>query len=407
MKLWPLVCALVALLSLDGRAQDWRQFRGPTGQGIADGSGLPIEWSPTKNVAWKTAVPGRGWSSPVVAHGRVWLTTAVGDRRDTSLRLLSFDLGTGKPVQDLEIFRLRSAELLNFKNSHASPTPIVDDERVYVHFGSEGTAALTLDGAVIWKAKHGCTTQHGNGGSPVTHGDLLIFTCDGFDAAFIVALDGKTGKQRWKTNRRQPLSQAYATPLVIRVGEQDQIVSPAAYYAGAYDPATGKEIWRVSYADGFSNVPRPVYAHGLVFIATGFQQPSLLAVRPTGTGDQTKQIVWRTARGAPFTPSPIVAGDQLYMINDTGILSCLNAMTGALQWQQRLPGNYSASPIFAGGLIYMPSEEGVVTVFRPGPTFQSVAVNQLDGGILASIAVSAPALVIRTENALYRIERSN
>jgi outer membrane protein assembly factor BamB len=397
-----LVIAAAVCLPLD--AQEWRQFRGPTGQGLSDAKGQPVEWDEARNVAWKVPVPGHGWSSPVVAHGRAWVTTAVTQGREMTLRLLSFDAESGRTAQDVEVFRHRSAELLNVKNSHASPTPVVDDDRVYVHFGSEGTAALTLDGAIVWKARYRCETQHGNGGSPVVHAGLVIFTCDGFDAAYVVALDTRTGKERWKTWRRQPWSQAYTTPLVIRVGEADQVVSPGAHYAAAYEPATGREIWRVHYDDGFSNVPRPVFAHGLVFIATGFQQPSLLAVRPGGQGDVTRsQVVWRLARGVPFTPSPIVAGDHLYMVNDVGILTCVAAETGAIAWQQRVPGNYSASPVLAGGLIYLQSEEGVTTVFRPGLSFQAVAVNRLDAPTLASMAVAGQSFYIRTAEHLYRI----
>ncbi len=398
------VLAALAILYSSVYAQDWRQFRGPSGQGIADVSGLPVEWDTVKNVAWKTPVPGLGWSSPVVAHGRVWLTTAVTEGRDTSLRLLSFDADSGRAAQTVEVFRKRNAELRNAKNSHASPTPVVEDERVYVHFGSEGTAALGLDGRILWKERYGCQTQHGNGGSPVTYHDLVIFTCDGFDAAYVVALDARTGKERWRTWRRQPWSQAYATPLIIRVGDSDQLVSPAAHYAAAYDPRTGKELWRVRYDDGFSNVPRPVFARGLVYITTGFHQPALLAVRADGTGDVTRtHIAWRLARGVPFTPSPIVAGDHLYMVNDGGILTCVAADSGTIVWHRRLPGNYSASPVMADGVIYVQSEEGVTTVVRPGPSFQSVAVNRLEGPALASIAVANRSLYVRTGEHLYRI----
>jgi outer membrane protein assembly factor BamB len=238
----------------------------------------------------------------------------------------------------------------------------------------------------------------------VPYASLLIFTCDGADAAFIVAIDRTTGKERWKTWRRQPWSQAYTTPLVIRAGDADQVVSPGAYYAVAYDPATGKEIWRVRYDDGFSNVPGPVFARGLVFITTGFQQPSLLAVRPDGKGDVTRtQVVWRLDRGVPLTPSPIVAGDHLYMVNDTGIASCVEIATGKLVWQQRLPGGYSASPVLAGGLIFFPSEDGTTTVIRALPSFQAVAVNRLDSPILASMAVTGGSIYLRTATALYRI----
>lgn len=305
---------LLALASLVVEAEDWPQFRGPTGQGHSAETGVPLEWNEARNVTWKTAVPGLGWSSPVVAGGRVWVTTAVPGQGalappkpsgggvpappkpsggGVSLRALAFDVETGREVVNVEVFRIRNADLKNPKNSHASPTPIVEGDRVYVHFGAEGTAALTTAGEIVWKARFEYESQHGNGGSPVVYGDLVILSCDGSDTAFVVALDKRTGKVRWKTSRRYPADQAYSTPLVIRVGERDQIVSVGAYRAGAYDPQSGKEIWRVEYADGFSNVPRPVFGHGLVYIATGFQQPSLLAVRTDGSGDVTRtHIAW-------------------------------------------------------------------------------------------------------------------
>jgi outer membrane protein assembly factor BamB len=393
------------LLSLPIAAQEWPQFRGPSGQGVATAAGLPVQWSETTNVAWKTPVPGLGWSSPVVGHGRVWLTTAVIDGRDASLRVMAFDQVTGRVVMNRELFRVSNPRQIHQQNSHASPTISLAADRLFAHFGSEGTAALDVDGTIAWTARHGCETQHGSGGSPVLWTELLIFTCDGFDAAYLVALDIKTGKQRWKTWRRQPWSHAYATPLVVRVGEADQLVSPGAGYVGAYDPGTGREMWRVEYADGFSNVPRPVAAHGLVFIATGFQEPSLLAIRLDGRGDVTRtHIAWRTSRAVPFTPSPILAGDQLYMVNDIGIVSCLDARTGELLWQQRLTGNFTASPVMADGLVFITSEEGMTTVLRPGPNVQLVAQNALQGPVLASMAAADRSWYIRTMTHLYRIQ---
>jgi outer membrane protein assembly factor BamB len=385
------------------RAEDWPQFRGPSGQGHSSETGLPLAWSETDNVRWKTPVPGRGWSSPVVAGSRVWMTTAVAEK-GASLRAIAYDVETGREVVNVEVFHLRSADLTNAKNSHASPTPIVDGDRVYVHFGAEGTAALTTSGEIVWKARHAYQSQHGNGGSPILYGDLLIFSGDGSDEAFVVALDTRTGKVRWKTPRRQPADQAYTTPLVIRVGDRDQIVSVGAYRAAAYDPQTGKEIWRVSYADGFSNVPRPVFGHGLVYIATGFQQPTLIAVRPDGTGDVTKtHVAWTLKRGAPLTPSPILVGDELFVVNDGGIATCLDAKTGATHWVQRLGGEYSASPVFADGRIYFLSEEGQSTVLAPGKVFERLATSAIDGEILASMAVAGGSIFIRTDSHLYRI----
>lgn len=403
-----LICAICVICgpvaSVSSAWQDWPAFRGPDGQGHSAESGLPVEWSETKNIAWKTSVSGLGWSSPVVTGGKVWLTTAV-EQRGISLRLMAFDVATGKEAVNVEVFEIAALQNeINPKNSWASPTPIVDGDRVYVHFGADGTAAVKTDGTVVWKQRFEYQSQHGAGGSPILYGDLLIFSCDGSDAAFVIALDKQTGKVKWKTDRRLPADQSYTTPLVIRVGEREQLISVGAYRATAYDPLNGREIWRVSYADGFSNVPRPVFAHGLVYIATGFQQPSLLAVRPDGTGDVTKtHVAWKLSRGAPLTPSPIVVGDELYVVTDGGIATCLDARTGATLWQQRLGGTYSASPVFAGGSIYFPAEQGVTTVIIPGKEFRRLATNRLDGGLLASMAVANGSFFLRTDSHLYRI----
>jgi outer membrane protein assembly factor BamB len=410
MALWLVLFALTVAspaAAQDATAFDWPQFRGPGGQGHSSESGLPLTWGEGKNVAWKTPVPGLGWSSPVVAGGRVWLTTAV-ETRGISLRVLAFDVATGREVANVEVFNIpASRREINPKNSWASPTPVLDDDRVYVHFGADGTAALTTSGEILWKARFDYESQHGAGGSPVIYGDLLIVNCDGSDTAFVIALDKRTGKVKWKTNRGVPADQAYTTPLIIRAADRDQLISVGAFRARAYDPATGREIWRVRYDEGFSNVPRPVFAHGLVFIATGFQQPSLLAVRADGKGDVTRtHIVWSLTRGAPLTPSPLAVGDELYMVTDGGIATCLDARTGTIVWQQRLGGTYSASPVFADGRIYFMAEQGVTTVIAPGKAFRRLAANALDGGLLASMAVSGGALFLRTDSHLYRISEA-
>lgn len=403
LRLSVLCCVVVANPpSLLG--QDWPQFRGPDGQGHSSEKSLPTDWSESKNVAWKVPVPGRGWSSPVVADGRVWLTTATQTGRDSSLRLLSFDAATGRASVDVEVFRLKNSTLLNAKNSHASPTPIVEGDRVFVHFGADGTAALSTSGELVWKTRQLYESQHGNGGSPILYGDLLIFSCDGFNEAFVVALDKRTGKTRWRTDRPQPWSQAYSTPLVIRVADRDQLVSVGAFHTVAYDPENGKEIWRVNYPEGFSNVPRPVYGAGLVFITTGFQQPSIMAIRPDGKGDVTKtHVAWTLSRAAPLTPSPVLVGDDLYVVTDAGIASSIDARTGDIQWQHRLGEGVSASPVFAGGRIYFLDEAGRTTVITPGPSFDQVSLNALDGPALASMAVASHSFFIRTATHLYRI----
>ena len=403
MKKLPLVIALVIVSRVVATAQ-WPDFRGPLAQGHSAEKGLPLEWSETKNVVWKVPVAGLGWSTPVIANGRVWLTTAV-EQRGISLRAIAFDAETGKEVVNVEVFKIPTDRRdINPKNSWASPSPVIDGDRIYVHFGADGTAALSPAGEIIWKNRFEYQSQHGAGGSPIVYGDLLIFSCDGSDVAFVIALDKHTGKTKWKTNRGYPADQAYTTPIVIRAGEQDQLISVGAFRVRAYDPLTGREIWRVRYDEGFSNVPRPVFGHGLVFITTGFQQPELLAIRPDGRGDVTKtHVAWSLKRGAPLTPSPIIVGDELYIVNDGGIASCIDARTGGVIWQSRLGGTYSASPVYADGRLYFPAEQGVTTVIAPGKEARRLAMNKLDGGLLASMAVAGGSFYLRTDTALYRI----
>jgi outer membrane protein assembly factor BamB len=399
-----MVAVLVLAFAAQAFGQDWPEFRGPGAQGHSTEQGLPLEWSETRNIAWKTPVAGLGWSSPVVANGRVWLTTAV-EERGISLRAIAFDAATGKEVVNVEVFKIPADRRgINPKNSWASPSPVVDGDRVYVHFGADGTAALSQTGEIIWKNRFEYQSQHGAGGSPIVYRDLLIFNCDGSDAAFVIALDKLTGKTKWKTNRGYPADQAYTTPLVIRAGDADQLISVGAFRVRAYEPLTGKEIWRVRYDDGFSNVPRPVFGHGLVFITTGFQQPELLAIRPDGKGDVTRtHVAWSLKRGAPLTPSPILVGDELYIVNDGGIASCIDAKSGSVIWQSRLGGTYSASPVYADGRLYFPAEQGVTVVIAPGREARKLATNRLDGGHLASMAIAHGAIYVRTDSALYRI----
>lgn len=392
---------LLLVLTLLLTASDWPQFRGPTGQGQSDEHGLPLNWSETTNVRWKTAIPGRGWSSPVVQGDRIWLTTATEDGK--SLRAISVDRNSGAIIQNVEVFRLKSAKLTNSKNSFASPTPLIDGDHVYVHFGAFGTACLTQSGEIVWKTRLEYDNgQHGTGASPVLYDDLLIVSCDGNDVQFIVALDKLTGKVKWKKTREG--YQAYTTPLIVSLPAGDQVISPGAFRAVAYEPRTGKELWQVRYGEGFSNVPRPVYGDGMVFICTGFQQPSLIAVHPDGKGDVTKsKVEWRLDRGVPLTPSPLLVGDELYLVTDNGIVTCVDAKTGKEYWRARVGGNHSASPIYADGRIYFLSEEGESVVLAPGRELKHLATNQIEGRTLASMAVASGSIFIRSETHLYRI----
>ena len=380
---------------------DWPEFRGPTGQGHSGERGLPVTWSETSNIKWKTAIPGGGWSSPSIQKERIWLTTATEQGR--SLRVIALDFATGQISRNVEVFRLKSAAQVHSKNSFASPTPVLEGDRVYVHFGALGTACLTQSGEIVWKTRLEYDNgQHGPGGSPVIYDDLLILSCDGMNTQFVVALDKTTGKVRWKKYRQG--NQAYTTPLVLRLAAGDQVVSPGAFRAVSYDPKTGKELWEVKYGDGFSNVPRPVYGNGLIFICTGFQQPSLMAVRVDGRGDVTKShVAWTLNRGVSLTPSPLLIGDELYMVSDNGIASCIDSKSGKPHWQVRLGGNHSASPVYADGRIYFLNEDGESAVVTPGKQFNALARNQLNGRTLASMAVSGSSIFIRSDSHLYRI----
>jgi outer membrane protein assembly factor BamB len=395
---------LFLFLSLFTFAQDWTQFRGPTGQGVSEEHGLPITWSETANLRWKTAIPGIGWSSPAILGDRIWLTTATEEGK--SLRAVCVDRNSGSIVQNLEIFRRKDSWKINSKNSHASPTPILEGDRVYLHFGAQGTACITQTGELVWKTRLEYDNgQHGPGGSPVIYENLLIISCDGQDTQFVVALDKLTGKVKWKRLRQG--YQAYTTPLVVHLPTGDQVISPGAFRAVAYEPRSGKELWQVKYGEGFSNVPRPVFGLGLVFICTGFQQPSLLAVRPDGRGEVTKtHIAWSLNRGVPLTPSPLLVGDELYIVSDNGIASCLDARTGTPHWQVRIGGNHSASPLYADGRIYFLSEEGESVVIAPGKEFKALARNELDGETLASMAVSGSSIFIRSRTHLYRLSNN-
>ncbi len=404
-----LACALLAVTQ--GHAEDWPEFRGPTGQGHANEDALPTEWSATKNVVWKQEVPGQGWSSPVIVSGKIYLTSAVkmGDSDDLSLRTLCLDARDGKLVWSTDVFRQDAkSPRIHSKNSHASPTPIVSGNRIYVHFGHQGTAALDLAGKVLWTYREPYAPVHGNGGSPVLVDGLIVFSTDGARERYVVALDADTGKLKWKTKRSGSPSRnfSFSTPLVITVDGKKQIISPASDMVGAYDPETGKEIWQARYK-GYSVIPRPVYGFGLVFIVTGYDVSSTFAVRADGTGDVTDtHVKWSIKRGAPHTPSLLLLGEELYMVSDGGVASCVDAKTGEVHWSKALPGKgYSASPITSGGKIWFLSEDGVGTVIKASKTFEQIAKNELGERTLASYAAADGALYIRGENHLYRIGR--
>ena len=404
-----LVCSAGLLLSASG-AENWPEFRGPTGQGHSTARNLPVEWSTNKNIAWKQPIPGKGWSSPVLVDGRLYLTTAVRktDADGQSLRTLCLDAASGKTLWDTEVFA-QPITKAHGKNSQASPTPIVEGQRLYVHFGHQGTACLDLAGKVVWRnTELPYPPVHGNGGSPALVDNALVFSCDGGANPFVVALNKADGKVLWKVNRQTTASKkfSFSTPLVITVSSQKQIISPGSGVVSAFDPKNGNELWRVRYGEGYSVIPRPVFGHGLLFIGTGYDRPTVLAIRADGKGDVTDtHIAWTITKGAPNTPSLLLVGDEVYFVSDAGVANCVDARTGKEHWQQRVGAGTSASPIFADGNIYIQDEQGLGVVLKPGKQFEKLADNRLGEKTLASYCVADGTLFIRGEQNLYCIRK--
>jgi outer membrane protein assembly factor BamB len=409
-----LVCSTDLHVSSLSLAADVSQFRGSEGQGHFASKGLPLTWSEKQNIAWKTRIDGLGWSSPTIAGEQIWLTTALNDGK--SLRAICLGKATGRIVHNVEVVHLDDPGPIHGKNSHASPTPVIDGERVFVHYGAHGTGCVSRDGKVLWTTRElKYAHAHGPGGSPVFFEDLLLLSCDGTDVQYVVALDKRDGRVVWKTPRKhvsdarirgeKNAPMAFSTPLIVDVDGRPQFISTGADHVAGYDPKTGEEIWWSEY-DGYSLVPRPVAGHGLVYVCSGYGSPVLYAIRLGGRGDVTKShLAWKLERGAPLNPSPLLVGNELYIVSDGGVAMCLDAKTGHRHWQERLGGNFSASPIFAGGRIYFLDERGKTTVIQPGTTLQRLATNQLDGRTLASPVAVDGAIFLRTDQALYRIEQ--
>lgn len=389
--------------------EPWNQFRGPGGDGRT-AARLPLEWSETQHVRWKTAVPGKAWASPVVADGRIWLANAPEDGR--RLSLVCVDAASGRIERDIALFEPAEPASVHPYNSHASPTPVVVGKRVFAHFGSAGTACVAADtGAVLWTRQDlPCNHHRGPGSSPIPFADLLIVNFDGFDRQYVVALDQATGRTAWKNDRSidygssdGDVKKAFCTPIVIEHGGRTQLVSPAAVGTVAYDPRTGRELWQVRHG-GYNTAARPLFAHGLVVINMEVGD-RLLAVRPDGAGDITKShVAWRFGKSTPTRPSQVAVGDHLYMVSDTGIFTCLDVRTGRPLWQERRTGRHSAALLESTGRLYACDEDGTTVVVAADPQrFAVLAENRLDAGCMASPAVVDDDLVIRTKTHLYRI----
>ena len=423
------LAAFLSLLPTLAFSADWPQWRGPDGSGHISGTGYPTSWSETENVAWKTELPGQGHSSPVIDGDAVWLTTAttapISEEKkkeklaantgsqpltlvgELSMRALCVDRKSGELLHNIELLVHEDPQWTHQINTFASPSPVLDDGKLYCCFGSHGSACLdTKTKKVLWTNQDLVVLhENGPGSTPVVWGDYFIVHCDGSDVQYIAALNKQTGKLAWKTKRsgemndNPQLQKAYGTPLVVTIDGQDQLISPAADWLYAYDPATGEELWKLNYGLlGFSIVPRPVFGHDTIYFSTSFMKAQIQAVK---VEDGKPRILWTHDKGAPKIPSPILVGDELYFVNDKGIATCLDAATGKWHWETRLPSQVDRSPTYADGHLYFHNREGETFVVAPGPEFNLLHTNRLDGGHWASMAGADGAFYVRTDKAFY------
>lgn len=396
----------VEMIGASGEGQKyWPGWRGPTRQGIAADGDYPDAWSPTTNVVWKVELPGRGNSSPIVWADRLFLTAWDNGGRDRFILCLNRQDGKllwRTPVPPATV------EKTQRKNGFASGTPVTDGERVYAYFGNFGLVCVDFDGKLVWHRPIGpVNALHGMACSPLLYKDkVIIFQEDrNKDKGFIMAVDKRTGDIAWKKTRKEKVG--WGSPIAIRVGNQDQIIVSSSLKVYAYDPADGRVLWTCK-GNLYEVTPTPVVGHGLVFCCSGRRGPTL-AIRPDGRGDVTgSHLRWKTIKGSPFIPSPLLYGDYLYMINDIiSVVTCYHAESGKMMWQERLgeptKHGFSASPIGVNGKVFFTSDAGDTYVLRAGPKFELLRVNRLHERTLASPALVDGKWYIRTERHLYCI----
>jgi len=422
-----LSAAFAALLvhGVAGAELNWPQLRGPRGDGTSLATHVPLHWSETNNLVWKVSLPGRGRSSPVVLGDRIWLTLAVeqgvvrkrigGDDMQTakhaSLQVVCLDRATGKILWRTKLFDVANPDPVHWFNSWATPTPVVEPGRLYCDFGTFGTACLNAEtGEIVWKTRLPSDHQVGPGSSSLLYKKLLIMIRDGREAQYVVALDTKTGTEVWKTDRppivasSPNLKKSFVTPLMVETGGRTQLLAPTAHWMVSYDPATGRELWRVRHGEGFSIGSCPVYGNGTVYFSTGCFKPYLWAVRVDGAGDvTTTHAVWKTTRQVPIMSSPLLLGDELYWTSDDGMANCADARSGEAHWQERMNEQQLASPLLAEGRLYFFGMNGKTTVVKAGKPFEKLAENLLSGVVVATPAILDRTIYLRTDTHLYRI----
>ncbi len=393
--------------------EQWSQFRGHYGNGIIKSTSAPINWSENTNIDWKTPIHDRGWSSPVIWNDQIWMTTATKD--GNKMYAICVNKLSGKIEHDIHVFDVKSPQAITNENTYASPTPVVEEGRVYVHFGTYGTACIsTKDGQILWKRRDlNCDHEIGAGpaSSPFIYNNFLIFNVDGRDVQYVIALNKETGETAWKTNRSVDFSdvqvnqrKAYGTPFIIPRGNTNQMVSIGAKGVYSYDPENGKELWKAEHR-GWSIAPRPVYGEGLVFTMIDRDRPEMWAINPNGSGNITEtHIEWKETKRMPPRASPIIIKGLLFVVDRNGYISCIEAKTGKSIWQKRMKGRFSASPILANNLIYFFNEDTVCTIIKPTRELEIVAENKLsDDKLMATPAFDENSIYIRTEKKLTRI----
>lgn len=421
------IALFLNLASSLNAADNWPQFRGPTGDGHSSAKNLPVTWSETENIRWKTAIHDKGWSSPVIWGDQIWLTTVKekyaedAPREDPPKKIpkpewiemyaVCVDKASGKIIHDLLLRKADKPDYCHTYNSYGTPTPVIEEGRVYLHFGSHGTFCVdTKTGKTLWERRDiECDHWRGPGSSPIAYENLLILTFDGYDKQFIMALNRSTGETAWLKDKRiaytttnGDFKKAYSTPSVVMVDGKPQLISPSAEATLAYDPKTGEEIWRIHHG-GMNAACKPVAGHGLIFLSSG-HTANLLAVKQGGVGKlPTEAVVWKTVKAGPTRPSFLLVGDELYTISDLGFAACVNAKTGEQHWQERLGAAFCSSPTLAEGRIYVSDQEGKTHVLEASKEFRSLAQNKLDAGCMASPAIAGDAIYLRTKTHLYCI----
>jgi outer membrane protein assembly factor BamB len=401
------------------KQESWTHFRGSNLDGHSISQNAPVTWSEISNIVWKTPIPGLAWSSPVVFGDQIWTSSATENGKE--LFAVCTDFNSGKIVKELILFKPDSVQHIHPTNSYATSTPCIEDGFVYVHFGTYGTACIdTHTFKIVWtRTDLNCEHMQGAASSPFIYKNLLILHIEGTDVQYLIALDKRTGKTVWKTDRPrefydsiEPVSRkAYCTPIVVNVNGKDQLISNGSQLAIAYEPETGLEIWRVYYGDD-STVSMPLSYDGLVYVNSGWMLPKdgspfyarLLAVDPTGTGDVTKtRVTWEVEVDVPQITTPVIVDSLIYMVHERGTLTCLNAKTGSVVWKEKLNDIFNASVLYASGNIYLFSVKGKTYVIKPGLSFQLIAENQLNGQVKATPAIVRDNIIFRTDKFLYRI----